>query len=44
MKNNYDGITAELLKELDAMQSPISRRRDISPDLDDLEEEYFEAF
>lgn len=26
------------------MQSPISRRKEIAPELDELEEEFFEAF
>lgn len=30
--------------ELDDMQSPISRRKEIAPDLDDDEEQFFEAF
>lgn len=36
--DEYDN---ELLED---MQSPISRRKEISPELDDIEEVYFEAF
>ena len=43
--SNYVMVTNEdILKSLSGMQSPISRRFEITPDLDDLEEEFFEAF
>lgn len=42
MEEYDDEMTAQ--EELDAMQSPICGRKEISPDLDELEEEFFEAF
>ena len=40
----YDLLDSDLQNELEEMQSPISRRKEISPELDELEEEFFEAF
>jgi len=34
---------AAIRNELEGMQSPISRRKEIAPELDELEEEIFEA-
>ena len=37
-------ISDDMQQELDQLMSPISRRIEITPELDVLEEEFFEAF
>ncbi len=34
----------DLMDELEGMQSPISRRKEITPELDEIENEFFSAF
>ena len=39
-----DGNDIDIYDELEGMQSPISKRKEVTPDLDDVENEFFEAF
>jgi hypothetical protein len=42
-KDFYNFEDEDIQRELEGMQSPISRRKEIAPELDEMEEEIFEA-
>lgn len=43
-EDEEDDEEDDLMEELEGMQSPISRRKEITPELDEIENEFFSAF